>query len=125
MYGDSWNCACVQGPCPVHDFKQTEKEQHEADVHDVTYNNGDSYREGNLLGFTSQPFVPPVKLTINERWEKGVEHDPRSVAIFEGISKIDFEECGDYFCWKSGGDGDNGETLMYLLDVYFEKLGAQ
>jgi hypothetical protein len=60
--------------------------------------------------------------TVDERWEQGIEHDPRSVAIFEGIRKIDFEECQDYFCWKAGGDGDNGEELMYQLDVYFERL---
>ena len=27
----------------------------------------------------------------------------------------------DYFCWKKGGDGDNGETLMFELDIYFEE----
>jgi hypothetical protein len=26
----------------------------------------------------------------------------------------------DYFCWKTGGDGDNGETLMYQMDAFFE-----
>ncbi len=57
---------------------------------------------------------------ITKRWEEGTTHDPRSVAIFKGIAKIDFEECSDSFCFKSGGDGDNGETLMYLLDAYFE-----
>jgi hypothetical protein len=64
------------------------------------------------------------KLTITERWEQGVPHDSRSKAIYTGIAKIDFEECSDSFCFKSGGDGDNGETLMYLLDVYFEREDA-
>jgi hypothetical protein len=27
----------------------------------------------------------------------------------------------DYFGWKCGGDGDNGETLMYELDILFEE----
>jgi hypothetical protein len=62
------------------------------------------------------------KNRINERWEQRIEHDERSVAIYKGIAKIDFEECSDSFGFKSGGDGDNGETLMYLLDVYFEDL---
>ena len=26
------------------------------------------------------------------------------------------------FCFKSGGDGDNGEHLMYLLDIHFEQI---
>ena len=59
---------------------------------------------------------------IDERWEMGTPHDPRSVEIYESISKIDYEEGNDEFCFKSGGDGDNGETLMYLLDIHFERL---
>lgn len=61
------------------------------------------------------------ELTITERWEKGIPHDPRSIELYKSIAKIDFEECDDSFCFKSGGDGDNGETLMYLLDVHFER----
>jgi len=57
---------------------------------------------------------------ITKLWEAGTPHDPRSEAIYKGIAKIDFEECSDSFGFKSGGDGDNGETLMYLLDLYFE-----
>ncbi len=63
-------------------------------------------------------------MTITERWEQGIPHDPRSIALYKALAQIDFEQCDDYFCWKSGGDGDNGETLMYQLDVYFERLDA-
>ncbi len=62
------------------------------------------------------------KLTINERWEQGVPHDPRAEALARAIAQIDFEENGDRFCFKFGGDGDNGEELAYLLDIYFEEL---
>ncbi len=58
-------------------------------------------------------------IPIDKRWEEGIEHDPRSIEVYEFISEYDFEHCGDSFCFKSGGDGDNGETLMYLLDEYF------
>lgn len=61
------------------------------------------------------------KLTPGQRWEQGVAHDPRSVEIYKAIEKIDFEENGDSLCLKSGGDGDNGESLMYLLDCYFAR----
>ena len=54
---------------------------------------------------------------INKRWETGVDHHPQSEDIFKAISKIDFLLHGDSFCFKSGGDGDNGESLMYLMDV--------
>jgi len=45
--------------------------------------------------------------------------------MFRIVEEADWEYGGDHFCWKSGGDGDNGEALMYMLDVYFEKLDAR
>lgn len=56
---------------------------------------------------------------VNERWQRGLDHHPKSVALYEKIAKLDFAN-GDLFHFKSGGDGDNGETLMHLLDVIFE-----
>lgn len=49
----------------------------------------------------------------------GKEHNPKSKEIFDFISRLDFEN-GDFFVFKYGGDGDNGEFLMDLLDCYFE-----
>ncbi len=49
----------------------------------------------------------------------GKDHDPRSKEIYDFISEADFQN-GDVFCFKSGGDGDNGEMLMDLLDAYFK-----
>ena len=57
--------------------------------------------------------------TPDERWEQGIDHDPRSEKIFHGIAKIDWEKNNDLMCFKHGGDGDNGESLMFLLDCYF------
>jgi hypothetical protein len=57
-------------------------------------------------------------LDIGQRWEQDIPHDSRSVKIYKRIEELDFKY-GDTFCFKSGGDGDNGETLMYLLDMYF------
>ncbi len=54
------------------------------------------------------------------RWEKGIEHDPRSTAIMQGLTVVDYSIFANYFDWRTGGDGDNGETLMYELDIYFE-----
>lgn len=47
------------------------------------------------------------------------EHDPRSKELFKYIEEVDFAN-GDYFCFKSGGDADNGEILMDLLDCFFK-----
>ena len=49
----------------------------------------------------------------------GKDHNPKSVELYNFIRELDFEN-GNYFCFKSGGDGDNGEFLMDLLDCYFE-----
>jgi hypothetical protein len=39
----------------------------------------------------------------------------------EFLAEHDFKDMDDAFCWKMGGDGDNGESLMYEMDVYFEQ----
>ena len=61
---------------------------------------------------------------ITKRWEEGRPHDPRSIAIYKSVAALDFAEGGDFFGFKSGGDGDNGEHLMYLLDIHFEDADA-
>ncbi len=61
-------------------------------------------------------------LTGKDRWSEGIFHHPMSERIVEFLSKHDFKDYGDYFCWKTGGDGDNGETLAYELDAFFEML---
>ena len=63
-----------------------------------------------------------VETDIEKRWENGIEHHPKSIELMEAVAEIDFQVCDDYFCWKLGGDGDNGETLMYEMDIYFEVL---
>lgn len=57
--------------------------------------------------------------TPEERWEDGIDHNPLSEEIYKAIADLDWDN-GDTFCFKRGGDGDNGEELMYLLDMFFE-----
>lgn len=67
-----------------------------------------------------------IELDPEKRWEAGTDHHPKSVELMEHIEKLDLCFNDDSFCWKTGGDGDNGESLMYLMDMYFElqdKLG--
>ena len=61
-------------------------------------------------------------LTTKNRWENGTEHHPMSERIMRFIMDHDFNDYQDTFCWKKGGDGDNGEALMYELDAFFELL---
>jgi len=65
-----------------------------------------------------------VEYDFNKRWEEGTDHHPRSAALYKRIAELDFLFNDDSFCFKSGGDGDNGERLMYLLDVAFEEMDS-
>ena len=66
---------------------------------------------------SSSEFEEIVK---KDRWGLGIDHDPRSEEIVRALVEIDFVGFNDHFGWKVGGDGDNGESLMYELDAYFE-----
>jgi len=61
-----------------------------------------------------------VNTDISNRWENGVKHHPKSIELAEMIAEIDFHLCSDSFDLKFGGDGDNGENLLYILDIYFD-----
>jgi len=61
-------------------------------------------------------------LTDLDRWEEGIEHHPMSERLMRFLSDHDYNDYDDCFCWKMGGDGDNGETLMYQMDTFFELL---
>lgn len=63
-----------------------------------------------------------IETDVNKRWEEGLDHHPKSILLYDSLSQIDFFLTGDYFCWKSGGDGDNGDALMYHMDIYFESV---
>ena len=64
-------------------------------------------------------------LTNLKRWEEGIEHHSMSVRLMEFLAEHDFNDYNDYFCWKTGGDGDNGESLMYEMDAFFEMLDGE
>lgn len=61
-------------------------------------------------------------LTQKDRWSEGTPHHPQSKRLMDFLSKHDFKDFGDYFDWRTGGDGDNGETLMYQMDAFFELM---
>lgn len=63
-----------------------------------------------------------LNLTNIDRWGLGMDHHPMSERIVEFLSEHDLHDYNDSFCWKTGGDGDNGETLMFQLDAFFEYL---
>ena len=65
-----------------------------------------------------------VETDINKRWEDGIDHHPESERLMAELMDVDFNHCHDHFGWKDGGDGDNGETLMYEFDIIFERRDA-
>lgn len=60
-----------------------------------------------------------------DRWGQGIDHHPMSNALVRFMAEHDWKDYKDYFGWKVGGDGDNGETLMYQMDPFFEWLDNQ
>lgn len=59
-----------------------------------------------------------------DRWERGIPHDPRSEEIVRAMADLDWKFYNGHLDIRCGGDGDNGESMMYLLDYWFaEKDG--
>lgn len=71
----------------------------------------DDYENAKELGLTS----------VN-RWSDGTPHHPMSKRLMGFLAEHDLKDYDDYFDWSVGGDGDNGETLMYQMDAFFESL---
>lgn len=61
-------------------------------------------------------------LTQIDRWGEGVDHHPMSIRLMKFLYEHDFADYSDTFAFKIGGDGDNGETLMYEMDAFFELI---
>jgi len=64
-------------------------------------------------------------LTDIDRWGEGRDHHPMSIRLMKFLAKHDFNEYSDSFCWEFGGDGDNGETLAFEMDAFFEMLDKE
>lgn len=64
-------------------------------------------------------------LTEQNRWEDGTPHHPMADRLMDFLVEHDFHDYGDYFYFKRGGDGDNGETLAYQMDAFFEMLDKE
>lgn len=58
---------------------------------------------------------------ITARWEDGVPHHPVAVAIYRLLERSDWILGHDHFQWKAGGDGDNGEHLMFCLSEHIDR----
>lgn len=68
--------------------------------------------------------VEKVVMDIAARWSEGMEHHPESIKLMEEMQEVDL--ANDLaFDLKTGGDGDNGELLMFIMDIVFEQRENQ
>lgn len=74
-----------------------------------------------MTKFSEATPVDPISITMDERWELGVNHHPKTEELINSIMEID-KEWGWPLDMKFGGDGDEGETLAYILDAHFERI---
>lgn len=91
---------------------------------------GDRYEElKNRFG--ENGFNPDYKkarelgLVQKLRWEFGIPHHPMSLRLMSFLADHDFIDHDDSFGWNMGGDGDNGESLMFQMDAFFEMLDKE
>lgn len=83
--------------------------------------NYEEYKAARAEGVETYKRADDNGLTQKDRWSSGQDHHLKSEELMAFLSEHDLSDYGDYFCWKVGGDGDNGETLMYEMDAYFEQ----
>lgn len=78
--------------------------------------------KNNIKNIADYEKAKKLGTTRTDRWAKGINHHPMSLRLMAFLEDHDFHDYKDFFCWKSGGDGDNGEQLMFEMDAFFEML---
>ena len=58
---------------------------------------------------------------VRNRWAEGISHNADAELTAKMMSDLDRCHFSDSFKFKLGGDGDNGETLTYILDELFDR----
>lgn len=66
-----------------------------------------------------------IDTDITKRWEQGIDHHPEAKKLAKEIAAIDWMFGDDGFGFKFGGDGDNGDELIYLLNILFDLKDAE
>jgi|APSaa5957512535_1039671.scaffolds.fasta_scaffold471159_2 hypothetical protein len=60
----------------------------------------------------------PKKSIIEKRWEAGAPHHPDAIRILQAMARLDYHDELDL---RFGGDGDNGENLLYLMSEVLDR----
>lgn len=75
---------------------------------------------GTILHLRKNIDAKIIEDNIGSRWRNGIPHHPLSIELVKHIQMMDVNDVLDI---STGGDGDNGEALLYLMDSYFEMKG--
>ncbi len=59
--------------------------------------------------------------TPPDKWSLGEDVRDEAYKLARLIGDMDFQHFSDCFWLKFGGDGDNGETLAYLIDALIDQ----
>lgn len=84
------------------------------DVRELEFAACYDYAKASRLGLTQQ-----------KRWENGTPHHKMSKRLMAFLKRHDADDHDGHFDWKTGGDGDNGESLMYQMDAFFEAMDVE
>ena len=60
---------------------------------------------------------------VKDKWSLGESHHPLSELLVRTMAIIGWDKFS-HFDIRCGGDGDEGETMMFILDSYFEEFNG-
>lgn len=116
---------CIKWKCQADDsyFNEWEEDVVMPNVNCDEFDpSGKDVRELEFAACYDYAKASRLGLTQLKRWEKGVPHHKMSERLMGFLKRHDLEDYGNRFDWETGGDGDNGESLMYQLDAFFEAM---
>jgi hypothetical protein len=68
----------------------------------------------------TKKIVQGIVVDIGKRWEDGTDHHPEAEQIIRDMDRIDWAFNNGSTDIRTGGDGDYGEQLLYLLSIVLE-----
>lgn len=122
----SINTTCLYNLVKSETFEKNSDNNHSFAIHIYSRDGIECSREidilNSILEFSDYGNATKLGCTDKDRWNQGIGHHKNSLRLMEFLQKHDSKDYSDYFDWSTGGDGDNGETLMFQLDAFFEYL---
>lgn len=64
--------------------------------------------------------IKGVEVDTNVRWEEGMSHHPEAKKLLRDMDRIDWAFNNGSADIRTGGDGDYGEQLLFLMSIVLE-----